>query len=233
MKKLSLFGVILMLFAVTVMAQEATITQLLDNEYVAVFDYVCKPGTKHEVSDNRALMAYVIEGGTVKAICPEDCVQCKQGKCCQTGKEMKTGTAFFVPAGKYGMENIGQTTIHALLVEFKKDHTCGKECTDCTEQGCADCKGCDKKATLLLDNCCVRVIKDSIKPGASKSCPAKGLHISYTLTAGKAEITGADGKVISKEFNAGAVKWCDNCNGISVKNAGSDEIAVLLIVLKQ
>jgi hypothetical protein len=229
MKKLTLIISILMLVAMTVMAEEAatTNTTLLHNEYVTVIDHVCKPGAKEEIADHKAMMVYVLEGGTMKVLCPAECAQCKDGKCCPaSGKEMKAGISFFIPAGKYGIENIGATSIHALVVVLNKakECKCGKTCNDC--------KTC-KDDAALLNNCCVRAIKASMKAGDQGTCPAKGPHMGYTLTAGKIECTGADGKTCVKEFKAGEAMWCANCNGMTVKNVGDAEIAMLVIEIKE
>ncbi len=89
-----------------------------------------------------------------------------------------------------------------------------------------------KNCKVLLDNDQVRVIRVVTKPGDKIEMHSHPASIVYTLTAGKAKYTSADGKSEERELKAGQATWSD-AETHAAENVGTAESRILVIELKK
>src|SRR2546423_15155766 len=87
-----------------------TIKVRFENDKVRVLEADLPPGVKEQVHSHPAYVIYVLEGGKFRNY-PAD------GK--TTEGEFKTGEALYRDPLTHAAENIGNTTMHMILVELK------------------------------------------------------------------------------------------------------------------
>ena len=88
-----------------------TIKVKFENDRVRVLEANLPPGVKEQVHSHPAYVIYVLEGGKYRNYAAD-------GK--TTEGELKTGEVLYREPLTHAAENIGQTTMHIILVELKK-----------------------------------------------------------------------------------------------------------------
>ena len=88
-----------------------TIKVKFENDHVRVLEANLPPGVKEAVHSHPAYVIYVIEGGKYRNYASD-------GK--TTEGELKTGEVLYRDPLTHAAENIGNTTMHMILVELKK-----------------------------------------------------------------------------------------------------------------
>jgi quercetin dioxygenase-like cupin family protein len=117
-RRLPLLAVLsLCLFASGLFAQDPVATNpkvvkvKFENDRVRVLEVVSKPGDKELTHSHPANVIYVIEGAKLRMTTPD-------GK--STDVELKTGDTLWREPVTHAAENIGTTTLHAIIIEMKK-----------------------------------------------------------------------------------------------------------------
>jgi len=87
-----------------------TVKVKFENERVRVLEAELPPGTKEQVHSHPAYVIYVQAGGKVRNYAAD-------GK--TTEAELKTGEVLYRDPLTHAAENIGNTTMHMILVELK------------------------------------------------------------------------------------------------------------------
>lgn len=87
-----------------------TVKVKFENERVRVLEAELPPGTKEQVHSHPAYVIYVQAGGKVRNYASD-------GK--TTEAELKTGEVLYRDPLTHAAENIGNTTMHLILVELK------------------------------------------------------------------------------------------------------------------
>ena len=87
-----------------------TIKVKFENDRVRVLEAKLPPGVKEQVHSHPAYVIYVQAGGKVRNYAAD-------GK--TTESEMKTGEVLYREPLTHAAENIGNTTLHLILVELK------------------------------------------------------------------------------------------------------------------
>ena len=87
-----------------------TIALKLENARVRVLEATIKPGDKEKTHSHPAYVIYVIAGGKFRNYAADGTV---------TDGEFKTGDVIYRDPLTHSAENIGDTTIHLILVELK------------------------------------------------------------------------------------------------------------------
>jgi quercetin dioxygenase-like cupin family protein len=87
-----------------------TIKVKFENDRVRVLEAELPPGTKEQVHSHPAYVIYVLAGGKVRNYTAD-------GKTTET--ELKTGDVLYRVPLTHAAENIGNTTMHLILVELK------------------------------------------------------------------------------------------------------------------
>src|ERR1700726_4725498 len=93
-----------------VMLQSKTVKLKFENERVRVLEAELPPGVKEQVHSHPAYVIYVLAGGKYRNYAAD-------GK--TTDGEMKTGDVIYRVPLTHAAENIGNTTLHMILVELK------------------------------------------------------------------------------------------------------------------
>jgi quercetin dioxygenase-like cupin family protein len=88
-----------------------TIKVRFENDRVRVLEANLPPGVKEQVHSHPAYVIYVLEGGKYRNYAAD-------GK--TTEGELKTGEVLYRDPLTHAAENIGNTTMHMILVELKK-----------------------------------------------------------------------------------------------------------------
>lgn len=92
-------------------ANAKTIRVRFENDRVRVLEASLPPGVKEQVHSHPAYVIYVLEGGKYRNYAAD-------GK--TTEGELKTGEVVYRDPLTHAAENIGNTTMHMILVELKK-----------------------------------------------------------------------------------------------------------------
>jgi beta-alanine degradation protein BauB len=87
-----------------------TIHVTLENSRVRVLEAVLKPGDKEKMHSHPAYVIYVISGGKVRNHAADGAT---------TETELATGATIYREPITHWAENIGDTTMHLILVELK------------------------------------------------------------------------------------------------------------------
>jgi quercetin dioxygenase-like cupin family protein len=91
----------------------ATIHVTLENARVRVLEAKLPPGAKEKLHSHPAYVIYVIDGGKVRN-------HAADGATSET--ELASGSTLYRDPVTHWAENIGNTTIHLILVELKDAH---------------------------------------------------------------------------------------------------------------
>ncbi|MBZ5551842.1 MAG: hypothetical protein LAO21_03910 [Acidobacteriia bacterium] len=186
-----------------------------ENARVRILDVKVAPGAsapKHSHPDNLVVM---LEPGTIKWTNSD-------GKSTQSPADSKRGSVMFSPAGTHASENIGKTTVHAIIIEFKQP---------------APAAGKGRNPAIpapykqVLDNAYVRVFEGSSAPGASMASHTHGDHVTVALTDGTAEITDKDGKKETLQFKKDTATFSGPSTHSAV-NAGKTAVHLIDVELK-
>jgi len=89
-----------------------TIKVLFENDRVRVLEANLPPGIKEQVHSHPAYVIYVLEGGRYRNYASD-------GKISEG--ELKTGEVLFREPLTHASENIGDTSLHMILVELKTE----------------------------------------------------------------------------------------------------------------
>lgn len=93
-----------------------TIKVKFENDKVRVLEASLPPGVKEQVHSHPAYVIYVLEGGKYRNYAQD-------GK--TTEGELKTGEVIYRDPLTHAAENIGDTTMHMILVELKSGAKAG------------------------------------------------------------------------------------------------------------
>ena len=88
-----------------------TIKVKFENDRVRVMEAILPPGVKEAVHSHPAYVIYVLEGGRTRTYAADGKV---------TESELKTGEVIFREPVTHSAENIGDKSLHLILVELKK-----------------------------------------------------------------------------------------------------------------
>ena len=87
-----------------------TIKVKFENDRVRVLEATLPPGVKEQVHSHPAYVIYVLEGGKYRNYASDGTT---------TEGELKTGEVLYRDPLTHAAENIGNTTMHMILVELK------------------------------------------------------------------------------------------------------------------
>jgi len=81
----------------------------LENDRVRVLDYISDPGDTEDWHTHPAFVVYVVTGGTLRITSPD-------GK--SEDVDFKPGEILYREPRIHATENIGQTQLHAIIIEL-------------------------------------------------------------------------------------------------------------------
>lgn len=148
-----------------------------ENDLVRVLDVKIAAGQKAAMHSHPDLIAVVLKGGKIRWTGPD-------GKSVSSGADFKRGAVQVMNAEKHVSENIGTTTAHVILVEFKKP---------------APAAGKGRNPVLpapfkqVADNAHARVFEGSVAAGGKVPEHTHGDHVIVSLADAVVELTDKDG----------------------------------------
>jgi len=161
---------------------------IAENDDVRVIEVNLAAGAKTATHSHPAVMSVLLNPGVVKWTQPS-------GKSEQSPPDLKRGSVVNLPAETHVSENMGKTTLRAIVVEFKKPAPPAGKARKASVV--ATCKPLSESPHATAQLC----------TGAAGSLVAKHTHaasvIYVPLTDVTAELTGADGKPRLMEMKSG------------------------------
>ncbi len=148
-----------------------------ENDRVRILDVNIPPGAKTVMHSHPDLVAVVLEPSTIKWATPD-------GTSRQSGPEFKRGGVQHMTSEMHISENIGKTSAHVILVEFKQP---------------APAAGKGRNPSLpapykqVADNPHARVFELMVPPGGTVPQHTHGNHVEIALTDATGEVTNPDG----------------------------------------
>ena len=155
-----------------------------ENDSVRVLDATLAPGAKAAMHSHPDLEVVVLEGGAVKWTFAD-------GKSRLSGPEMKRGAVLFMKGEAHSAENLGKTTVHVVLVEFKKP---------APEAAKGRSPSLPMPYKQLADDTHARVFELTALPGGKVSEHTHGDHVIVSLSDSTADVTDKDGKKETMSF---------------------------------
>ncbi len=87
-------------------------------------------------------------------------------------------------------------------------------------------------AKILVENADVRVVQDTIPPGAKSALHSHPAGWAYVTKPGVAKVTYADGKTETWEAKAGDQQWMDAERPHTTENIGKTTLQYVLVEVK-
>lgn len=190
---------------------------IAENEDVRLLAVDVAPGAKTVMHSHPDLMAVMLQPGTTKWTMPD-------GKSVTSAPDTKRGTVMAMDAQTHISENMGKTTLKAVLIEFKKP---------------APAAGAARKASSVPGSC--KVVAESshataqLCGGAAGSLVAKHTHLAghvyVALTDVNAELTDDAGKTRTMDLkkDAAVIAPPETHSG---KNVGKAAYQLIVVDLK-
>src|SRR5713101_9022013 len=148
---------------------------IVENDSVRVLDVNIAAGAKTAMHSHPDLVAVVLEPSTIRWTRPD-------GKSEQSGAAFTRGSLQYMASETHISENIGTTSAHVILVEFKKPApTPGRN------------PSLPAPYKLLGENPHARVFELTAAPGAAIPKHTHGDHVGVSLTDATVEVTDEQG----------------------------------------
>jgi quercetin dioxygenase-like cupin family protein len=187
---------------------------IAENEDVRLLEVNLAPGAKTVMHSHPDCMAVMLQPGVTKWTMPD-------GKTVQSTPDTKRGTVIAMDAQTHISENMGKTTLKAVLIEFKKAApTAARKASSAPS-----CKVVAESPHATAQLC----------GGAAGSMVAKHTHsagvVYVALTDVTAEITDAAGKMHTMEMKKDAAAIAPP-ETHSAKNTGKAAYQLIVVDLK-
>jgi len=189
---------------------------IAENEDVRLLEVNLAPGAKSVMHSHPDLMAVMLQPGVTKWTMPD-------GKTVQSAPDTKRGTVIAMDAQTHTSENMGKTTLKAVLIEFKKPAPTAAAARKASSA--PSCKVVAESPHATAQLC----------GGAAGSMVAKHTHsagvVYVALTDVTAEITDGAGKMHTLEMkkDAAAIAAPETH---SAKNTGKAPYQLIVVDLK-
>ena len=189
---------------------------IAENEDVRLLEVNLAPGAKTVMHSHPDCMAVMLQPGVTKWTMPD-------GKTVQSAPDAKRGTVIAMGAQTHISENLGKTTLKAVLIEFKKPAPTAAAARKASSA--PSCKVIAKSPHATAQLCA----------GAAGSMVAKHTHsagvVYVALTDLTAEITDSNGKTHTMEMKKddAAIAPPETHSG---KNTGKAAYKLIVVDLK-
>jgi quercetin dioxygenase-like cupin family protein len=191
---------------------------LHEDDNVRIVEMTLAKGMSDKTHSHPYEAVYFIKGGKGQITLPD-------GK--QMEKEIPDGGVMAHEGWTHTVKNIGDTDIHAILVELKKTHeTAGAVASELDPTAVAP-----TVYKTLLDNDRVRIVEMTLAKGAEDGKHAHPFEAVYFIKGGKGQITLPDGKQMEKEIPDGGVMAHPGWEH-TVKNIGETDIHAIIVEVK-
>jgi quercetin dioxygenase-like cupin family protein len=186
-----------------------------ENDRVRILDVKIAPGAKTAMHAHSDLVAVVLEPSTIKWTTPD-------GTSRQSGPEFKRGGVQHMTSETHISENIGKTSAHVILVEFKQP---------------APAAGKGRNPSLsapykqVADNPHARVFELMVPPGGTVPQHTHGDHVEIALTDATGEVTNPDGAKQTFTFKKDTAVFAGSATH-SGANTGKTPVHLIVVELK-
>lgn len=188
---------------------------VFENDQVRILEAKLAPGTKTAMHSHSDMVAVILEPGTAKWTMAD-------GKTESSPPDLKRGMVVDRKSETHITENVGQTPLHVMLVEFKKS---------------APAAGQGRNPSLpapykqVADTRHARVFELMTAPGEQVSQHTHGDHVTISLTDATGEVTDTDGKKQTLSFKKDTAMFNGPATHSGV-NAGTTALHIIDIELK-
>ena len=188
--------------------------QLLDNEWVRVYEEKNPSGTKVAMHRHPDHVAYVMAGSVLQ-------VTTSDGK--EETRDLKSGQSFFFPAEAHRIENTGKNLAVVILVELKKRGTAAPA-------GPVTAAAASKIYREAFDHERVRIIEATFSPGSKVKATNHPDAVFYATTEGKLKMTTAEGTK-PVDVQSGMTMFMP-AGTFAAQNLGKTQVRIVMFELK-
>ncbi|MBI3950682.1 MAG: hypothetical protein HY314_09540 [Acidobacteria bacterium] len=188
---------------------------ILENDRVRVLDVHIAPGAKTAMHSHPDIVGVILEPSTTKWTLPD-------GKSRQSPPDAKRGGVVSHSSETHISENIGQTPLHVILVEFKQPMSAADRGRN---------PSLPAPFKQVADTPHARVFEITAAPGGKVPQHTHGDHVTISLTDATAEVTGKDGKKETLTFKKDTAVFSSPTTHSAV-NTGKTPVHLIDVELK-
>jgi beta-alanine degradation protein BauB len=192
----------------------------LENEWVRVVEMRLRPGATDELHSHPDEAVLFLTAGRGR-------ITLANGQSVE--KELAAGEVMWNEAWTHQVENIGESEIHAIIVELQ-DAPRGQAAAAPAGADPVHVSGNNYK--IRSENERVRIIDLYFRPGEMDEMHVHPSYVAYFRTPANLTFTFADGRTGARQFAAGEVLWSDPTVH-QVANAGTDDVHIWIVELKE
>ena len=219
MRRVLLLGPLACLALLTAEAQDPvkvagdTYKLIVENDSIRALDVNIPPGTKTAMHSHPDSAAVVLEAGAIRWTRPD-------GKSEQTGPGFTRGSILYMASDTHVAENIGTTSVHFILVEFKKPAPLFWRNPSLPAP-----------YKHVAENPHAIVFEAIVAPGGTVPKHAHGSHVVVSLTDATAEVTDEEGKEQTVTFKKDTATYAGPVTH-SEANRGQTPLHLIVLELK-
>jgi quercetin dioxygenase-like cupin family protein len=202
----------------TLKANPANATLKFENSRVRALEIVIKPGERDNEHSHPDYATYVVSGGKFR-------VHTKDG---DSVGEFKTGDVILRPAQTHWAENIGKTTIHLILFEWKDLKLPGDALAIPPDKDTLKANADTVK--FKAENDKIRALESALKPGTREHEHSHPNYITYVISGGSVR-NHSNGTESPGEMKTGDVMYRDARTHWS-ENVGDTTVRVIMFEIK-
>ncbi len=219
MRSLCFLGVLVFLITSTALAQDPVKVAgdmykvIVDNDSIRVLDVNIAAGAKTAIHSHPDLVAVVLEPSTIKWTRPD-------GKSEQSGAEFTRGGLQYMASDTHISENIGTTSAHVILVEFKKPApVLGRN------------PSLPAPYKQVAENPHASIFENMVAPGGTVPKHTHGDHVIVSVTDATAETTDQEGNKQTTNFKKDTATFAGPVTHSGV-NTGQTPLHLIVVELK-
>jgi len=186
---------------------------IVENNSVRILDVNIAAGAKTAMHSHPDLTGVVLEPSTIKWTRPD-------GKSAQSGAEFTRGGVQYMAGDTHISENIGATSAHVILVEFKKPAP--------TPARNPSLPAPYKK---VAENPHASIFEATVEPGGTVPKHTHGDHVTISLTDATGETTDEQGKKQTTNFKKDTATFAGPVTHSGV-NTGQTPLHLIVVELK-
>ena len=202
----------------TISENRDSVTLKFENARVRALEVILKPGTRDKEHSHPDYATYVVSGGKFR-------VHTKDGA---SVGEFKTGDVLYRSAQTHWAENIGKTTIHLILFEWKDLRLPGEAFVMSPDKDTL--KANSDSVKFRFENDKIRVLESALRPGTREREHSHPNYVTYIISGGRV-MNHANGTTSPGEMKTGEVLYRDARTHWS-ENIGKTTVRVLMFELK-
>ena len=189
--------------------------KIFENDHVRLVEVKMAAKAKTAMHSHPDVLSVILEPSTVKWTMPD-------GESRQSGPEMERASVFFMGGETHISENVGESPVRVILVEFK---------TPAPAAGKGRNPSLPAPYKQMADNPHARVFELTVAPGENVPEHTHGENVIVALTDGTAEITDKAGKKETLNFTKDTAVFGGPATHAAV-NTGKTPLQLIAVELK-